>query len=126
MALAIATNKEVSGRAMERTDHSEKDNAQKAKLIFFLLAAVVAVLLIWSFVSASKARSERDAARQDVERVKQDNIKLEQMVKDLNQENEILKKRVQQLDAKAKAKPAAKKKTKASKKKKPAKSTRND
>lgn len=100
---------------MERTDRNERDDAQKAKLIFFSLAAVVAILLIWSIASASKARSERNAVKQELEMVKSDNIKLEQMVKDLNHENENLKKKVQQLEAKAKAKPAARKKSPASK-----------
>lgn len=93
---------------MERTDR-ERDDAQKAKLIFFSLAAVVVILLIWSIASASKARSERNAVKQELEMVNSDNIKLEQMVKDLNHENENLKKKVQQLEAKVKAKPAAKK-----------------
>jgi len=109
-------------------DRNEKDAARKAKLIFFSLAALVAVLLVWSFVSASKARSERDAARQEIEMLKQDNAKLEQMVKDLNQENEMLRKKVRQVDSKAKAKPVAKKKTKSSKKttKKTSKSVKSE
>ena len=101
---------------MERTDRNEKNDTQKNKLIFLLLAVSVAVLLVWSFAAASKARSERNAAKQELEMVKQDNAKLEQMVKDLNQENEALKKKVQQLEVKAKAKPAAKKKTAKTKK----------
>lgn len=100
---------------MERTDRNEKDDAQKAKLIFFSLAALVLVLLVWSIASGSKARSERNAVKQELELVKSDNIKLEQMVKDLNQENETLKKKVQQMEAKAKAKPSGKKKTGSSK-----------
>jgi cell division protein FtsB len=100
---------------MERTDRNEKDDAQKAKLFFLSLAVIVAVLLIWSFVSAGKARLDRDTARQEVETLKLENAKLEQMVKDLNQENEGLKKKIHQLEAKAKAKPAVKKKTKPSK-----------
>jgi len=102
---------------MDRMNRSDKDDAQKAKLIFLSLAALVTILLVWSFISASKARSERDAARQEIQSVKQDNARLEQLVKDLNQENESLKKKVQQLQSKPKAKPVAKKKTK------PAKST---
>jgi hypothetical protein len=99
---------------MERTDKNEKDDAQKAKLIFFSLAALVVLLLVWSMAAGSKARSERDAARHDLELVKSDNIKLEQMLKDLGQENESLKKKVQQLEARVKTKPktaAVKKKT---------------
>jgi uncharacterized protein YlxW (UPF0749 family) len=104
---------------MEKTDRNERDDAQKAKLIFFSLAALVVVLLVWSVIVANKARSERDAARKDLELTRSDNVKLEQMVKDLNQENENLKKKVQQLEAQAKAakaKPAAKKKAVKSKK----------
>ena len=75
-----------------------------------------AVFLIWSFAAAGKERSERDGASKEPEMIKSDNIKLEQMVKDLTQENETLKKKAQQLEAKAKAKPAAKNKTKKTKK----------
>ena len=102
---------------MERTDRTEGNDPQKTKFVFLFLAAVVAVILIWSFVAANKARSERNAAVQELETTKSDNMKLEQMVKDLNQENESLKKKVQELESKAKAKakvkakPAPKKKT---------------
>jgi hypothetical protein len=95
---------------MERTDRNEQDDAQKAKLIFFSLAALVVILLIWSVAAGSKARSERNAAQTELEAMKADNSKLEQMVKDLNQENDTLKKKITQLEAKAKAKPAPKKK----------------
>jgi len=108
---------------MERTDRNEKNDTQKTKLIFLSLAVLVAVLLVWSFAAASKARSERNAAKQELEMVRQDNAKLEQMVKDLNQENEALKKKVQQFEAKAKAKPAAKKKASKTKKTSKKKST---
>jgi len=76
---------------------------------------------------AGKARSERDALKQELDIVKSDNIKLEQMVKDLSQENDTLKKKVQQLEAKAKAKPApaAKKKPAAAKGKKSSKSSKS-
>lgn len=95
---------------MERTERNEKDDAQKAKLIFFSLAALVVILLVWSVAAGSKARSERDAAKQEVETIRADNAKLEQMVKDLNQENDSLKKKIVQLETKPKVKPAAKKK----------------
>jgi hypothetical protein len=49
---------------MERPDRNEKDDAQKAKLIFFSLAALVTLLLIWSFYTANNARHERDKAGQ--------------------------------------------------------------
>jgi Skp family chaperone for outer membrane proteins len=101
-------------------DRTEKDNTQKARLIFLSLAALVAILLIWSLVAANKARLDRDVALMEVDRYKQDNIKLEQLIKDLNQENEGLKKKIQQLQTKPKAKPAVKKKAA-----KPAKTTTN-
>jgi regulatory protein YycI of two-component signal transduction system YycFG len=96
---------------MERTDRNEKDDAQRIKLIFISLAALVTILLIVTFVYANKARTERNIARQELEAVKLDNAKLEQLLKDQSQELDALKKKVQQLEAKAKAKPAAKKKT---------------
>ena len=111
---------------MERTDRNEKDDAQRAKLIFVSLAALVAILLIVTFVYANRARTERNAARQELEAVKQDNAKLEQMLKDQSQEIDALKKKIQQLESKAKAKPAAKKKaTSKSATKKSSKSTRS-
>ncbi|MFA5073819.1 MAG: hypothetical protein WC539_07990 [Nitrospirota bacterium] len=100
---------------MERTDRGIKDDTQKAKLIFLTLAVLVTILLIWSFTSANKAKSERDAVRQEMEVLKQENAKLEQWLKDRTQENDELKKKIQQLRAKPKAKPAVKKKTKTTK-----------
>ena len=96
---------------MERPDRNEKDDAQKAKLIFFSLAALVTVLLIWSFYTANNARQERDKARQETEQLRQDSAKLEQMLKDQNQVNDDLKKKLQQCESKPKPKPAAVKKT---------------
>jgi regulatory protein YycI of two-component signal transduction system YycFG len=111
---------------MERTDRNEKDDAQKAKLIFISLAALVTILLIVTFFYANKARNERNIARQELEAVKQDNVKLEQMLKDQSQEIDALKKKVQQLESKPKAKPAVKKKTAAkSTTKKSSKSTKS-
>jgi len=112
---------------MDRPERSEKDDAQKAKIIFLSLAAIITVLLIWSLYSANKARSERDAARQDLEVMKQDNAKLEQLLKDQNQMNDELKKKLQQCESKPKPKAAAKKKAspakhKTKKKKKPSNS----
>ncbi len=104
---------------MERPERSEKDDAQKAKLIFLSLAALVTVLLIWSLYVANKARTERDAARQEVEMLKQDNAKLEQLLKDENQTIDDLKKKLQQCESKPKpkAKHAVKKKPAPSKSK---------
>ena len=69
---------------MERTERNEKDDSQKAKLIFLALAALVVVLLIVSFGYANKARNELNAKNQELEAVKQDNAKLELMLKDAN------------------------------------------
>ncbi len=110
---------------MERPDRVDKDGTQKVKLIFLSLAALMTILLIWSLYSTNKARMERDTAKQDLEMSKQDNAKLEQMLKDQNQEIDALKKQVQQCEAKAKAKPAAKKKAPA-KSKKSSKSKKNN
>jgi len=96
---------------MDRPERSDKDDAQKAKLIFLSLAALVTVLLIWSLYAANKARSERDVARQEIETLKQDNAKLEQLLKDQNQMIDDLKKKIQQCESKPKAKVAAKKKS---------------
>jgi len=95
---------------MERTERNEKDDTQKAKLIFLALAALVVVLLIVSFGYANKARNELNAKNTELELVKQDNAKLELMLKDQNAEIDTLKKQVQQLQTKVKAKPAPKKK----------------
>ncbi len=110
---------------MERTDRSEKDDAQRAKLIFISLAVLIAILLIVTFVYASKARTERNMAQQELEALKQDNAKLEQLLKDQNQEMDALKKKVQQLEAKAKEKPAPKKKAPSKSTKKSSKSTKS-
>ncbi len=102
---------------MDRPERTEQNDTQKAKLIFLSLAALVAILLVWSLYAGNKAKAERDAARQEAETLKQDNAKLELLLKDQNQELDTLRKKVQALEAKAKAKPAAKKKA-------PAKSTK--
>ncbi len=94
---------------MERPDRNEKDDSQKAKLIFFSLGALVIILLIWSFYTANNARQERDKARQETEQLKQDNAKLEQMLKDQSQVSDDLKKQLQLCESKPKPKPVAKK-----------------
>jgi uncharacterized membrane protein affecting hemolysin expression len=116
---------------MEKPDRGEKDDAQKAKLIFFSLAALVTILLLWSFYTANNARRERDQAKQEIDLVRQDNAKLEQMLKDQNQVTDDLKNKLQLCESKLKAKPVVKKKAvskkaakKTSKKKKSVKKTR--
>ncbi len=104
---------------MDRPERTEKDDAQKAKLVFLSIAALVTILLIWSLYAANKARTERDAARQEAEMLKQDNMKLEQLLKDQSQELDTVKKKLQQCETKPK--PKAKQ---AAKKKAPAKSTK--
>jgi Tfp pilus assembly protein PilO len=96
---------------MDRPDRTEKDDAQKAKLIFFSLAVLVTVLLIWSFYTANNARQERDKARQETEQLRQDNAKLDQMLKDQNQMNDDLKNKLQACESRPKPKPVVVKKT---------------
>src|SRR3990172_8567765 len=103
---------------MERPDRTEKDDAQKAKLIFFSLAALVTVLLIWSFYTANNARQERDKARLETEQLRQDNAKLDQMLKDQNQMSDDLKNKLQACESRPKPKPVAKKTAAKSAKKK--------
>jgi Tfp pilus assembly protein PilO len=107
---------------MERPDRTEKDDAQKAKLIFFSLAALVTILLIWSFYTANNARQERDKARQETEQIRQESARLEQMLKEQNQINDDLKKKLQACETKPIPKPVAKKTTSKSTTKKSSKS----
>jgi hypothetical protein len=106
-----------------RPDRSSMDEAQKAKLIFISLAAVVTILLIISFVYGNKARTQRDAALKEVEALKLDNTKLSQWLEERTQESERYKKALEECKAKPKAKtvdkkkPAAAKSTKSTKKK---------
>lgn len=95
---------------MEKMERNEKDDSQKAKLIFLALAALVVVLLIVSFGYANKAKNELNAKNTELEAVKQDNMKLELMLKDATAELDGLKKHVKYLEDKLKAKPAPKKK----------------
>jgi len=92
-----------------RPDRSSMDQAQKAKLIFISLAAVVTILLIISFVYGNKARQARDTALREVEALKQDNAKLSQWLEDRTQEVEKYKKALEECKAKPKPKAAAKK-----------------
>jgi regulatory protein YycI of two-component signal transduction system YycFG len=94
---------------MERPDRNEKDDAQKAKLIFITLGVLVVILLVWSFYTAKTARQERDQARQETEQLRQDNSRLEQMLKEQNQSNDDLKKKLQLCESKPAPKPVAKK-----------------
>ena len=105
---------------MDRPERTDKDDTQKLKLIFLTLAALVTILLIWSLVTANRARTERDVARQEAETLKQDNAKLEQFLKDQNLKIDELNKKVLQCEAAAKAKPKP-----AAKKPAPAKSTKS-
>jgi cell division protein FtsB len=92
-----------------RPERSNMDEAQKAKLIFLSLAAVVTILLIISFVYGNKARTQRDAALKEVEALKQDNAKLSQWLDERTQEIEKYKKSLEECKAKPKGKAAAKK-----------------
>jgi regulatory protein YycI of two-component signal transduction system YycFG len=105
-----------------RPERGTMDDTQKAKLIFISLAAVVTILLIFSYVSGNKARTQRDAALKEVEALKQDNAKLSQWLEERTQESEKYKKSLEECKAKPKAKPAAKKPAKSTTKKKKTKS----
>lgn len=94
---------------MERPDRNEKDDAQKAKLIFISLAVLVTVLLIWSFYTAYSARQERDKARQETEQCRQESAHLEQMLKDQNLVNDDLKNKLQLCESRPKPKPVVNK-----------------
>lgn len=102
---------------MDRGNGGDDDAAQKAKLIFLSVAALVAVLLLTSFIYAGKARSARNAALQELEACKQDNDKLTRWLEERTQEVEKLKKQGQK-------KPPAKAKTPAKKKAPPKKPAR--
>ena len=96
---------------MESRPERGIDDAQKSKLIFISLAAVVTILLIISFVYGNKARTQRDAAQKEVEALKLDNTKLSQWLEERTQEVEKYKKTLEECKAKPKAekkKPAAK------------------
>jgi hypothetical protein len=113
---------------MERRERNEKDETQKAKLIFISLGIVVIAALLWGFVSAAKARKERDAAVQKLDFLSQAYDKDEQLLKEQNSIIDELKKKVGQLEARVKARPARKarhaKAGKASKKAKSRKSSK--
>ena len=93
-----------------RPERGSIDEAQKSKLIFISLAAVVTILLIISFVYGNKARTQRDTALKEVEALKLDNTKLSQWLEERTQESERYKKALEECKAKPKAKPAEKKK----------------
>jgi hypothetical protein len=92
-----------------RPERGTIDDAQKAKLIFISLAAVVLILLIFSYVSGNKARTQRDIALKEVELLKLDNTKLSQWLEERTQENEKYKKALEECRAKPKSKAAVKK-----------------
>jgi len=93
-----------------RPERGSIDEAQKSKLIFISLAAVVTILLIISFVYGNKARTQRDAALKEVEALKLDNTKLSQWLEERTQESERYKRALEECKAKPKAKTADKKK----------------
>lgn len=93
-----------------RPERSSMDEAQKSKLIFISLAAVVTILLIISFVYGNKARTQRDAALKEVEALKLDNTKLSQWLEERTQEVEKYKRAFEECKAKPKPKAVEKKK----------------
>jgi Flp pilus assembly protein TadB len=117
----------VKGVQMDRMDRGENgDAAQKAKVIFLALAAAVVILLVFSFVYASKAKSELKTVKQELELLKTDNAKLSQWLEERTQEVEKLKFALEQSKTKAKIKAATKGKTtpKSATKKKATKSSK--
>lgn len=117
----------VKGVQMDRMDRGDNDDAaQKAKVIFLALAAAVVILLVFSFVYASKAKSELKTVRHELELLKTDNAKLSQWLEERTQEVERLKFALEQSKTKAKIKAATKGKTttKSATKKKATKSSK--
>lgn len=110
---------------MEKPDRNEKDAAQKAKLIFLSIAAVVIILLIVSLVTATRARSERTAALNELELIKQDNAKLSKWLEERTREVEEYKNTLDKCQAKVKQKAEAKSKTPAKSKSTKKKSTKS-
>jgi len=100
-----------------RPERSSMEDAQKTKIIFISLAAVVTILLIFSFVSGNRARNERDAAKKEIEILKLDNAKLSQWLEERTQEGEKYKKALETCMAKPKAKAAPAKSAKPAAKK---------
>jgi hypothetical protein len=100
-----------------RPERSTMEDAQKSKLIFISLAAVVTILLIVSFVYGNRARNERDAARKEIETMKLDNARLSQWLEERTQEVEKYKKALETCMTKPKPKPAPAKSTKPAAKK---------
>jgi hypothetical protein len=100
-----------------RPERSSMEDAQKSKLVFISLAAVVTILLIVSFVYGNRARNERDAVRKEVEAMKLDNARLYQWLEERTQEVEKYKKALETCMAKPKPKPAPAKSTKPAAKK---------
>ncbi len=94
-----------------RQDRSSMDDAQKAKLIFISLGAVVLVLLVFSFIGGNKARTQRDAALKEVELLKSDNIKLSQWLEERTQEMEKYRRSYEDCRTKLKHTTPAKKTT---------------
>jgi cell division protein FtsB len=97
---------------MDRPERGSIDDAQKAKLIFGSIAAVVFILLIFSFVQWNKAGSQRDAAVQEVAALKAENAKLSQYLESRTQEMEQYKRSYEDCRTKLKYAAPAKKPTK--------------
>ena len=107
---------------MDRPERGTIDDAQKAKLIFGSIAAVVLILLIFSFMQGNKAKTQRDAAQREVAALKAENVKLSQYLEDRTREMEQYKRSYEDCKTKLRyaapaKKTAAKKTTKSTKKK---------
>ena len=93
-----------------RPDRNAMDDAQKSKLIFIALAVVVLILLLISFVSGNKARTQRDEALKQLESLKLDNANLSQYLLQKTDEVDRYKKALEECKAKPKQKASDKKK----------------
>jgi cell division protein FtsB len=96
---------------MEKPERGTIDDAQRAKLIFISVAAVVTILLIFSFVSGNKARTQRDAALKEAAALKGENVKLSQYLEQRTQEMEQYKKAYEDCKTKLRYAAPAKKTT---------------
>ncbi len=86
------------------------DPVLRAKLVFLAVAAVVLVILIGSFVYASKARSELSTALQEIDALRHDNGRLAQQLDERIKQVESLKKQLQARQTAQKPKAPEKKK----------------
>ncbi|HAR45516.1 MAG: hypothetical protein A2X56_01125 [Nitrospirae bacterium GWC2_57_13] len=100
---------EVRGSRPGRREQG-RDPVLRAKLIFLGVAAVVLVILIGSFVYASKARLELSTALKEIDALRHDNSRLAQQLDERIQQVGSRKKQLQTKQTARKPKPQEKKK----------------